>query len=86
MSYQHTGNCPRCGAPIYAHREMSEITSSATEPAPTAHFTCECRHTLPKALPEIGEDVVESVDEADRKHLARNRPVQKEEPSAERSE
>ena len=91
MTYTHTGNCPRCGAPIFGifdalpHAD-SEGRASTNGKAPVAHFTCECRTTLPVPVPDVDPDHVESVDDADRKHLARNRPVQREEPSEERSE
>lgn len=54
-------------------------------PPPTAHFTCECRKALPAPLPDDDDLEVESLDDADRKHLARTRP-RAEAPSAERAE
>lgn len=80
MRYTLTGACPKCGAPIYETRTAEDFTD-----APGAHFTCECRKSMPAPLPE--EDIPEgdSVDEADRKHMARKRPGQ-EEASAERVE
>lgn len=98
MSYeihQHTSDCPRCGAPIFAvtktpilhappPTEVTEVEErnavvrgyvvplTSKEP-PSVHFTCDCRHTLPKPLPDVSELTPESTDDADRKWLARNR-------------
>lgn len=69
IGYQHTGNCPRCGAPIYGLRSPTLLNE------PTAHFTCQCRLTLPEPLPDVDPMLAESTEDADRKHLARHRPA-----------
>ena len=69
MRYTLTGACPRCGAPIYETRTAEDFTD-----APGAHFTCECRTTFPTITPDTPDDEAhESVDDADKKFLARNR-------------
>mgnify|MGYP003396053791 CR=1 FL=1 len=67
MTFQHTGNCPRCGAPIFAKQEPIDSRPGAVieDSAPAAHFTCECRHTLPK-IHEGELDQPKSVREADK--------------------
>ena len=93
--FQHTGACPRCGAPIFASVEHPVLTArdsvaeyasplTSKEP-PTAHFTCDCRLTLAKPLPDVSELGPESTEDGDRKWLARNRK-ESEPPSAERAE
>jgi uncharacterized Zn finger protein (UPF0148 family) len=73
MDYTHTGSCPRCGAPVYSWR--------SGENAPSAHFTCPCHEVLPDMKPLTGEPD-ETVDEADRKHLAKHRPGERDEPAS----
>lgn len=87
MIYTLTGDCPRCGAPIFAVTPKQTVADSDptfTEP-PTAHFTCDCRLTLAKPLPDVSELGPESTEDGDRKWLARNRK-ESEPPSAERAE
>ena len=100
--HQHTGHCPRCGAPIFAvtktpiHsgrppaevEERLNVSSGYVHPLtskepPTAHFTCECRKTLPQPLPDVSDLVPGSTDEEDRKWLAKHR-AQSEPKSGER--
>lgn len=72
--YDLTGDCPRCGAPIYAEGNP-----------PTAYHTCDCRLTFSKPLPDVSGLDPESTEDGDRKWLARNRK-ESEPPSAERAE
>lgn len=88
MIYTHTGDCPRCGAPVFAVTKRGiDIPSPNDGPdTPNAHFTCLCHKTLPAPLPDDDELESESVDDADRKHLARTRPGSREGASSERAE
>lgn len=75
-TYTHTGNCPRCGAPVFAVLDVPSaagIEFGRDVETPVAHFTCECRLSLPTIPPgELGTDP-ESTEIGDRKHLARHR-------------
>lgn len=77
VTYSLTGSCPRCGAPIYAHTTGlpgtgGQMTSSTAEEAPTAHFTCDCRKTLP-SIPEGEVEQPGTVAQGDRKYVERLR-------------
>lgn len=92
MIYTHTGNCPRCGAPVYAviarasNAPLPPLSVSQNDPAPVVHYTCRCHEVLPDMKPLTGEPD-ETVDEADRKHLAKHRPGERDErPSVERAD
>ena len=93
MTYKHVGNCPRCGAPIYAmtqnEQKVSDSGHSADwsgEAAPAAYFTCECRKAKGWVLPDLDDDEIESTEAIDRKHLDKMREREEDAPSAERAE
>lgn len=73
--YVHAGNCPRCGSPIYsyieAHGENGGLMVHEQD-APKAHYTCECRHTLP-TLDKTDLAPMPSVAESDMKFVDRMR-------------
>jgi hypothetical protein len=94
MIFSVTGSCPRCGAPIFAvsAREPNGfrdgqviLTLNDAESKPVAHFTCDCRLTLSKPLPDLTGLEPESTDLEDRRWLSRHRP-QKEPASVERAD
>lgn len=69
MKYTQAGNCPRCGAPIFAWYKTLEEGE-----APGAWYTCDCRAALPTAFPNEPDDPDDTVAVADRKTMARHRP------------
>ena len=87
MIYTLTGDCPRCGAPIWATSSVVakwEDQQMLDEP-PGAHFTCECRLTMPKPLPDVSGIETSSTEDEDRKWLAKHR-APAEAPSVERAD
>ena len=87
MIYTLTGDCPRCGAPIWATSSVAskwEDQQMLDEP-PGVHFTCECRRTMPRPLPDVSELEPSSTEIEDQRWLARNR-APKEPASAERAD
>ncbi len=85
--YTLTGDCPRCGAPIYSVSEEAAMENVECHNAPpSAHFTCGCRLTMPAPLPDVDQDPGDSTEKADRLTLARGRPVVSEAASAERAD
>lgn len=72
MRYKHVSSCPRCGAPIYEQQEIFDEGGIGDGP-PVAHFTCNCRQTLPEMLPDVDGEALETTGQADRKHMARAR-------------
>ena len=77
MKYIESGFCPRCGAAIYAvSKDGDWIEGGTYSAAPTAHFTCSCRLTLPAATLEAAEDLpADSTAAADRRHVEGLRPT-----------
>ena len=43
---QQVGNCPKCGAPIYAREQP--VGTSAVQEIPKPEYTCTCRTQAPK--------------------------------------
>lgn len=80
MIYTKEGNCPRCGAPIFSFQSPLPLPLERVPGnlypieygPPVAHFTCECRETLPKLMPG-DPPAVPSIDEADRAYVEKER-------------
>lgn len=83
MTYTHTGNCPRCGAPVYAVTKRPAASSGTAFPpenttgdAPAAHFTCNCREFMPN-IPAGELEQPKSVSQGDDKFVVDARAAER---------